>query len=62
MSDLDYEANPEPDELDEETEAWLYAPLTPRLELWEWGPEGEPEGVPVRYVPGQGWLMLEDDT
>jgi len=25
------------------------------LEPYNWGPQGEPEGTPFRYVPGEGW-------
>lgn len=59
---LEFIPDPKPEEMDDETKAWLYAELTPPLEPWEWGPEGEPKGVPVQYVPGQGWLMPEDDA
>lgn len=48
------------EEMDEESRTWFNATLTPPLEPWEWGPEGEPEGFPVEYVPGQGWLTYED--
>lgn len=48
-------------EMDEETRAWLDAELTPPLEPYDWGPEGPPEGQPVRYVPGEGLWVYEGD-
>lgn len=56
LSDV-LERDPAP--VDDESALWLSAALTPPLEPWEWGPEGEPEGVPVEYVPGEGWVMDE---
>ena len=54
---LEFVPDPDPQEIDAESALWLNAPLTPPLESWEWGPEGEPEGFAVAYVPGRGWVM-----
>ena len=27
------------------------------LDPYDWGPEGVPEGQPLRYVPGQGFVL-----
>jgi hypothetical protein len=35
---------------------WLAAPLMPDLPPYDWGPAGEPEVEPVRYVPGAGFV------
>ena len=51
--------DPEP-EVDAESALWLGTALTPVLEPWTWGPEGEPAGTPVRYVPGEGLYVYED--
>jgi predicted transcriptional regulator len=41
--------------------AWLEADLSRlgEFEAYDWGPNGVPEGRPVRYVPGKG-LIIED--
>lgn len=31
----------------------------PLLEPYDWGPDGEPKGQPIRYVPGEGWKVGE---
>lgn len=59
---LEFTPDPKPEEIDAESALWLNTALTPPLEPWEWGPEGEPEGVPVEYVPGKGWVMGEGDV
>ena len=57
-----YEPDPvESQDIDAESALWLGSALTPALEPWEWGPEGEPEGQPVEYVPGEGLYVYEDD-
>lgn len=43
--------------LDQETEAWLSAELTPPLPPYDWGPTGEPAGQLLEYVPGQGVII-----
>ncbi len=51
--------DPEPQEMDDETKAWMDAELTPPLEPYDWGPEGPPQGGnPVRFVDGQ-WVVYE---
>lgn len=47
-----------PPEPDAESRAWLDAPLAPPLEPFDWGPEGEPEGEPVRWDPEQGAYVV----
>lgn len=44
---------PEPDH---EAQEWEAAELTPALAPYDWGAGGEPEGEPVRYVPGVGFV------
>jgi len=44
--------------LDESAE-WLGADLVDDLPPYDWGPAGEPTGLPVVYEPGRG-LMIED--
>lgn len=64
VSDLiSYEPDPAPDgDVDAESALWLGSALTPALEPWEWGPEGEPEGAPVEFVEGEGLYIYEDDA
>lgn len=45
---------PEPDA---EAREWEAADLSPTLAPYDWGAAGEPEGEPVRYVPGAGFLV-----
>lgn len=60
---LEYVPDPEPEaNIDAESALWLGDALTPTLEAWEWGPEGEPEGQPVEYVAGEGLYIYEDDA
>jgi DNA-binding Xre family transcriptional regulator len=60
---LEYEADAEEaHDVDDESALWLGSKLTPMLEPWEWGPEGEPEGRPVEFVPGEGLYIYDDDT
>ncbi len=59
---LEYRPDPEPEDVDTESALWLNTALTPALESWEWGPEGEPEGQSVQYVPGEGLYIYEDDV
>jgi DNA-binding Xre family transcriptional regulator len=59
---FEYVPDPEPEAtIEAESALWLNGALTPTLEAWEWGPEGEPKGQPVDYVPGEG-LYIHDDT
>jgi len=39
-----------------ENKEWLDADLA-ELPPYEWGPEGPPEGKPVRYQPGMGLII-----
>ncbi|MBE3588158.1 MAG: hypothetical protein IMW93_06325 [Thermoanaerobacteraceae bacterium] len=39
-----------------EDQAWLEADLG-ELPPYDWGPEGPPEGKPVRYKPGVGLIV-----
>lgn len=57
---LTFIPDPEPQEMDDETKAWLDADLTPDLEPYDWGPEGPPKGEPVRLVNGQ-WVVYETE-
>lgn len=49
------------DAFDRESASWLEAPLTEPLPPYDWGPEGEPEGQPVRYVENEGFVVIEDE-
>ena len=40
-----------------EDDAWLSADLGGPLPPYEWGAEGPPQAVPVRYVPGVGLVV-----
>lgn len=46
----------EPSRDDEE---WAAAELMPELPAYDWGKGGEPQGEPVRYVPGVGFVVGE---
>lgn len=59
---LEFRPDPEPEDVDTESVLWLNTALTPTLESWEWGLEGEPKGQPVQYVPGEGLYIYEDDV
>lgn len=48
--------------LDEESKTWLEADLAGELPEYDWGPEGIPEGLPVRYIPERGVAIIEADT
>ena len=43
--------------LDAETRAWQDAELMTPLEPYDWGEAGEPEGLKVDFVPGQGFVV-----
>lgn len=43
--------------LDAETQDWLDADLGGALPDYDWGEAGVPEGVPVRYVVGEGVMI-----
>lgn len=64
VSDL-LEYEPDAEEIhnvEDESALWLGSDLTPTLEPWAWGPEGEPEGQPVEHVPGEGLYVLDDEA
>jgi hypothetical protein len=42
---------------DTETQEWLEADLGGELPSYEWGEAGPPHGKPVRYIPGQGFVV-----
>lgn len=44
-------------------QAWLESDLSElgSYEAYDWGPNGPPQGAPVRYVAGEG-LIVEDET
>lgn len=46
-------------ELEAQDRAWLDSDLSGLgdLEPYDWGPGGPPEGKPVRYVPGEGFVI-----
>ena len=53
-------ATPEPSKPDphSDTVPTLTRPADPLLlDPYDWGPEGVPEGQPIRYVPGQGFVV-----
>lgn len=53
---------PEPeDEMDDETRAWLDAPIDAPLEPYDWEDGEELEGEPLTYIPGRGWISGEDE-
>lgn len=56
---LTFVPDPEPQGADAESALWLGAALTSPLEFG-WGPEGEPEGDPVEFVPGEGLYIYDD--
>ena len=43
--------------LDAETRDWLDADLGGALPNYDWGEMGVPEGIPVRYVVGEGMVI-----
>jgi hypothetical protein len=44
-------------EIDSETQIWMEADLGGPLPPYEWGPQGEPVGKPVRFEPGVGLVV-----
>ena len=50
------------DVMDEESRTWLEADLSGELPEYDWGPEGMPEGLPVRYDAERGVAVIEGDT
>ncbi len=50
---------PEPEALTAEDREWLDADLSRlgEIEPYEWGPEGPPAGLPIRYEPGVGFVV-----
>ena len=59
---LEFTPDPEPENADDESALWLNTVLTPQLEPWEWGPEGEPKGQPVEYVQNEGLYVYDDEA
>jgi hypothetical protein len=57
---LAFVPDPEQQELDAETQAWMDADLAPEIEAYDWG-DVDPEalGEPVSFVPGKGWIVRE---
>ncbi len=47
--------------VDEESRDWLDADLGGVLPDYDWGDAGTPEGVPVKYVIGEG-MIIEDEA
>jgi hypothetical protein len=47
--------------MDKESRDWLEADLGGVLPDYDWGETGVPEGIPVRYVVGEG-MMIEDKS
>ncbi|NJP09742.1 MAG: hypothetical protein HC866_09845 [Leptolyngbyaceae cyanobacterium RU_5_1] len=43
--------------LDTETQEWLEANLDEELPPYDWGIAGVPFGKPIRYSPGQGFVI-----
>lgn len=61
---LEFVPDPEPQEMDDETKAWLDAELAPAIEPYDWGdvdPETLGEGS-LEYVPGEGFVVVEQDA
>lgn len=61
---LEFVPDPEPQEMDDETKAWLDAELAPALEPYDWG-DVDPETLGVgslEYVPGEGFVVVEQDA
>jgi hypothetical protein len=52
-------ANPS---MDEETHNWLAADLAGALPDYDWGETGMSEGLPVRYVVGEGIMIGDGDS
>ena len=48
--------------LDEESSTWLAADLASELPEYDWGAAGIPEGLPVRYEPGQDVVVVADEA
>ena len=60
----EFEASNNSDEvepIDMETQAWLDADLTEPLSVYDWGPEGIPEGLPLEHVEGKGVVIMGID-
>lgn len=62
MNKMNKTSAPEMPDVNAESALWLGSALTPPLEPWTWGPEGEPEGHRVVYVPGEGLLVYEEEV
>lgn len=54
------ERQPDPEPMDDETQAWMDADLAPEIEPYDWGPEGPPKGDAVRFADGQ-WMVYEGE-
>lgn len=35
-------------------------PVDPLSDPYDWGHEGIPEGTPIFYLPGRGWIVEKD--
>ncbi|MEM8503824.1 MAG: hypothetical protein AAF716_11805 [Cyanobacteria bacterium P01_D01_bin.1] len=46
--------------MDEESRIWLEADLAGELPEYDWGPEGIPEGYPVKFDPERGAYIQFD--
>ena len=50
---------PEPEPLTEEDRGWLHSDLSRlgEVETYDWGPEGPPDSLPIRYEPGVEFVI-----
>jgi hypothetical protein len=48
--------------MDMESRDWLEADLGEVLPDYDWGETGVPEGIPVRYVVGEGIVIGDGDS
>ncbi|MBE9063754.1 hypothetical protein [cf. Phormidesmis sp. LEGE 11477] len=48
-------------EIDEESKVWLEADLAGELPGYDWGPEGIPQGIPVKFDSERGVAYIEVD-
>lgn len=54
---LSSELKKKPSELDRETQEWMEADLTSELPSYEWRESEIPQGKPVSYVSGVGFVI-----
>jgi len=54
---LEFVPDPEPEQMDQETKAWLESDLSRlgEVDAYEWAEGEAEEGEVLHYVPGQGW-------